>query len=79
MNSRCQSNDDGLHSVNSVAIQSDSRPRRGARAEPGGRVACVSCHRLHVASSRAGVKWESTPQSPSLTPLPPPFHRPQAR
>jgi hypothetical protein len=25
-NSRCQSNDDGLHSVNGVAIQSDSRP-----------------------------------------------------
>jgi hypothetical protein len=54
-------------------------PRRGARAEPGGRMACASCHRLHVASSRAGVKWESTPQSPSLTPLPPPFHRPLVR
>jgi hypothetical protein len=39
-------------------------PRRGARAEPSGRVACASCHRLHVARSRAGVKWESTPQSP---------------
>jgi hypothetical protein len=26
MNSRCQSSDDGLHSVNGVAIQSDSRP-----------------------------------------------------
>jgi hypothetical protein len=38
-------------------------------------VARACCCRLHVASSRAGVKWESTPPSPALTPLPPPFPR----